>query len=257
MSRHISSASLSAYLDGEIGPSEEQRLAAHLAACAPCRSRLEATRRLVAGLQRTPPAPPPASLAVQIRERAAAEARARTPGTARWSRQQPPAPWLRRWLRSVRSSLEYLLQPASWWHGLPPLRSSFGAPLSAGLALLVAVLLLQNGESGLMPGLASPYPPMPRARPAFLVSEAFGDAPAVLPQTTSEVAGRVFVWSGDLWVQQGIDPGNAGQPRAVLARSPAGRALLAKFADLGVLLADGSRVVLRDNFETLELWNGS
>ncbi len=41
------------------------------------------------------------------------------------------------------------------------------------------------------------------------------------------------------------------------ARSPAGRALLAKFSDLGVLLADGSKVVLRDNRETLELWNGS
>jgi hypothetical protein len=253
MNGHISSESLSAYLDGETGASEAQRLAGHLAACAPCRSRLEATRRLVGGLRRTAPAPPPAELAARIRERVAAEAQvqpARWLGAARSARAA-------RWLRAARSA-RTLLQPASWWHDLPPLRSAFSAPLGAGLALLVAVLMLQNGESGLGPGLGSLYPVLARSHPAFLVSEAFGDAPAVLPQTTSEVAGRVFVWSGDaVWVQRGVDPGAAGQPRAVLARSPAGRALLAKFADLGVLLADGSRVVLRDNFETLELWNGS
>ncbi len=255
MSGHISSESLSAYLDGETGPSEARRLEGHLAACVPCRSRLEDTRRLIAALGRTAPASPPPHLAALIRDRVVAEAGVQTAGPA--SVPRGPTGWERskRWLRSA----QYLLQPASWWHGLPPLRGALGAPLSAGLALLVAALLLQNGESASGPGIISPYPAVPLSPPAFLVSEAFGDAPAVLPQTTSQVAGRVFVWSGDddLWVQRGVDPAAASQPRAVLARSPAGRALLARFADLGVLLADGSRVVLRDNSETLELWNGS
>jgi len=50
MSGHISLESLSAYLDGETAPAEERRLAAHLAGCLHCRSRLAATRRLVGGL---------------------------------------------------------------------------------------------------------------------------------------------------------------------------------------------------------------
>jgi len=243
MSGHISLESLSAYLDGETGPSEARRLEAHLAACAPCSSRLEATRRLVGGLRVLRPAPPPPDLPARIHDRAAAERAGAADRPAGLDR-----------LRSLRSVRSWL-----WWQGLPPLHGSFSAarPLvTAGLALLVAVLLLQNGESG--SGLASPSPRLlPHAGPEFLVSEAFGDAPQVLPQTTSEVAGRVFVWSDDVWVQRGVDPSPAGQPRAVPARSPAGRAMLAKLSDLGVLLADGSRVVLRYNTETVELWNGS
>jgi anti-sigma factor RsiW len=248
MSGHISLESLSAYLDGETGPSETRRLEAHLAGCAPCSSRLEATRRLVGGLRVLRPTPPPPDLPARLQGRIAAEragADDRPGGLDR--------PVSRLWLRSVRSVRSWL-----WWQGLPPLYGSWSAarPLvTAGLGLLVAVLLLQNGESGV--GLGSPAPKLPHAGPEFLVSEAFGDAPPVLPQTTSEVAGRVFVWSDDVWVQRGVDPSPAGQPRAVPARSPAGRALLAKLSDLDVLLADGSRVVLRYNTETVELWNGS
>ena len=248
MSGHISLESLSAYLDGETAPSETRRLEAHLAACAPCNSRLEATRRLVGGLRVLRPAPPPPDLPARLEGRIAAEragAGDRPGGLDRPVSQQ--------WLRSLCSMRSWL-----WWQGLPPLHGSWSAarPLvTAGLGLLVAVLLLQNGEGG--PGLGSPAPKLPHAGPEFLVSEAFGDAPPVLPQTTSEVAGRVFVWSDDIWVQRGVDPSPAGQPRAVPARSPAGRALLAKLSDLDVLLADGSRVVLRYNTETVELWNGS
>jgi hypothetical protein len=246
MSGHISLESLSAYMDGETAPSETRRLEAHLAACVTCSSRLEATRRVVGGLRVLRPTPPPPDLPARLEDRIAAEragAGGRPGGLDRLRSLRSVQSWLRSWL---------------WWQGLPPLHGSFSAarPLvTAGLALLVAVLLLQNGESG--PGLGAPAPKLPHAGPEFLVSEAFGDAPSVLPQTTSEVAGRVFVWSDDVWVQRGVDAGPAGQPRAVAARSPAGRAMLAKLSDLGVLLADGSRVVLRYNTETVELWNGS
>jgi anti-sigma factor RsiW len=255
MSGHISSESLSAYLDGETRPAEEQRLAAHLAACVHCRRRLAGARQLVSGLRRLAQEAPPPELATLIRSRVAAEAGGIAgPAGATYRRAG------RESLRSLRS-LRWLriLRSWAWWQGLPPLRDSFGAtrPLvTAGLALLVAALLLQNGENG-GSGLTSLVPKLPHAGPEFLVSEAFGDAPAVLPQTTSEVAGRVFVWSDDVWVQRGVDAGPAGQPRTVPARSAAGRELLAKFSDLGVLLADGSRVVLRYNYETVELWNGS
>jgi anti-sigma factor RsiW len=250
MAGHISSESLSAYLDGEVAPEAARRLAAHLAACDPCRCRLEAVQRLVGGLGRLPAAPLPEDLAARVRGRIAAEAGA--PARAR----APAEAGVRRRLRSLVSWL--------WWRDLPSLRGRFGSlgalsPAAvAALALIGAVLLLENGAgigAGPRPGSLASDPA--RARPAFLVSEAFGEAPAVLPQTTSEVAGRVFVWSDDVWVQRGIDASEARQPRAVPAHSAAGRALLAKHSDLGVLLADGSRVVLRYNFETLELWNGS
>src|SRR5205807_784029 len=92
-------------------------------------------------------------------------------------------------LRSLRSLAEWL-----WWRDLPPLRSSFSAPLAVGMALLVTALLVENGSGN---GLAALYRAMPRARPAFLVRADFGDAPTVWPQTTSELAGRVFVLSDD------------------------------------------------------------
>jgi anti-sigma factor RsiW len=257
MSGHISLESLSAYLDGETGPSETLRLEAHLGACGPCSSRLEAARRLVGGLRVLRPTLPPPDLAARVHGRIAAATDGMGDRPAGLDRpeasRQPWSSRSRRWLRSLRSLRSWL-----WWQGLPPLHGSFSParPLvTAGVALLVAVLLLQNGESG--PGLGFPAPRLPHAGPEFLVSAAFGEAPPVLPQTTSEVAGRVFVWSDDVWVQRGVDAGPAGQPRAVPARSPAGRALLAKLSDLGVLLADGSRVVLRYNTETVELWNGS
>lgn len=253
MSGHISQDTLSAYLDDETGPAEEQRLAAHLAACAPCRRRLTAARQLVGGLRRLAQEAPPPELATLIRARVAAEAG----GTAGMKGAAAPRGWQpsrRPWRSLLRS-----LRSWAWWQGLPPLRGSFGAarPLvTAALALVVAALLLQHGQYG-GSGMASLVPKVPHAGPEFLVSEAFGDAPAVLPQTTSEVAGRVFVWSDDVWVQRGVDASPAGQPRTVPARSAAGRELLAKFSDLGVLLADGSRVVLRYNYETVELSNGS
>jgi len=252
--RHLSSTSLSAYVDGETGPAEARRLELHLAACAGCRSRLASTRRLAGGLRRLAAVPPPAELAARVHSRIAAEPDAPAAAPAGPPGSRPSLRPFRRlpaW-RRLRAMSSWI-----YWHDLPPLRGSWSAPaplLSLGLMLLVTVLLLENGSGA---GLAPLYPSLPRAHPEFLVSEVFGDAPAVLPQTTSEVAGRVFVWSDDVWVQRGVDPGGAGAPRAVPASSPAGRELLAKHADLGVLLADGSRVVLRYNYETLELWNGS
>jgi hypothetical protein len=245
---HISSETLSAYLDGETAPDETRRLASHLASCLPCRSRLESVRGLVGGLRRLAPVEPPAELAARVRGRIAAEDAGgprRPLLLARLAHPAHPPQWLS-WL---------------WWRDLPPLRGRSGSlhALSpaglAGLALLGTVLLLENGAGS---GVGSFYPEVPRARPEFLVSEAFGETPGVPPQTTSQVAGRVFVWSDDdVWVQRGIDVSEARQPRAVPARSAAGRELLSKLADLDVLLAGGSRVVLRYNLETVELWNGS
>jgi anti-sigma factor RsiW len=253
-SRHLSSESLSAYLDGEAGAAEQRRIGAHLAACEACRSRLESARLVVGGLRRLGAAAvaPPPELAAAIGRRAAALAAARA---------AVPASGWRGALATARGSWR---SAWSWWSDLAPLRPSLSTPLGVGLALLVSVLLVENrtGSRWLLlagsPGSqgAPAAAALRAAGPRFRVSEAFGDATFILPQTTSEVAGRVFVLRGDdVWVQRGLDASEL--QASVPVRSPAGRRLLAELSDLDVLLADGSRVVLRYKLETLELRGGS
>jgi hypothetical protein len=62
------------------------------------------------------------------------------------------------------------------------------------------------------------------------------------------------VVGGDVWVQKGLE-GEVPEFR-VSAQSPQGRELLERYSDLGLLLADGSRVVLRYRLETVELSQG-
>src|SRR6185369_14843220 len=110
---------------------------------------------------------------------------------------------------------------------------------------------------------------VPKSDPDFIVT-----------QTTSEVAGRTFVRQEDddlwkylvydtagqtesagqertVWVEQGLTADPAPQEKSVDARSPEGRELLARYADLGYLLADGSRVVMRYQRATLVLRRGA
>ncbi|HTQ78685.1 MAG TPA: hypothetical protein VMM92_01730, partial [Thermoanaerobaculia bacterium] len=152
------------------------------------------------------------------------------------------------------------------------------SPLASAMAVLLAgsfVLLLvspsavTHGRSGLTQLATYPGP----------VDEPKPDPNFVLIETTSEVAGRKFVRQEDndvwnyflyetagetsgmaqvknVWVEQGLPPDHAPQER-VDARSPQGRALLARYSDLGYLLADGSRVLMRYQRETLELSGGA
>ncbi|HEY0783652.1 MAG TPA: hypothetical protein VGE98_14425, partial [Thermoanaerobaculia bacterium] len=96
----------------------------------------------------------------------------------------------------------------------------------------------------------------PSREPQFSVSGTAGDV-AVVPETTAEVAGRQFVFDDGIsaWVQRGVSERDSAI--VVAAGSPQGKALLARFSNLGVLLHGGSRVVMRDNLKTLELWSGS
>jgi hypothetical protein len=320
MRGHFPLGSLSAFLDGEAGPAESQRIASHLAGCAACRERLEGLRRTVRtlGSLRAEGAAPPAGLAALIRRRIdEADAAAGTVGTVDGGRTLDAAGTLAAGNAGIAGTARTAgiagtartagiagtartagiadtagiastarnagiagaaalagaagiagaaaqRQWRRWWPRwqgsgeLPPRRAAFSTPLAAGLVLLVTLLAAEHGTA---PGLGALDPALPhtvRLDPQFKVSELLGEAPVVLPQTTSEVAGRVFVYSDDVWVQRGLDASDVREPRArVPAGSPQGRALLARYGDLAVLIADGSRVVLRDRLGTLELWNGS
>jgi hypothetical protein len=115
-----------------------------------------------------------------------------------------------------------------------------------GLAILFSVFLLSHGTEHVQPAPA----PLDE-EPVTSVQTYFGEPPLDLPPTTSEVAGREFVWSGDRWIQRGLE---GKKPEAhVAAASPEGRAMLSKYSDLEFLLADGTPVVLRYRLATVEL----
>src|SRR5436305_5848901 len=223
MTRHVSHVSiedLSAYLDSELGLAEVRPLEAHCAACAECGVRLASLRRVVHGLGGAQRAELPAALRQQIR---------------RQVQTAPPE----RGLRPALEWLRVLLFPVG-----PTLRTS----AAMGLALVVALFAANHGVGD---GFLRTEP---QPRQEVLTVETHLGTPtltSVLP-TTSEVAGRKFVWTdAGGWVQSGLE---WKTPETLLdAHSPQGRALLTKYSGLRLLLADGSSVVLRYNLETVEI----
>jgi hypothetical protein len=215
MNRHVSTEQLSAYLDSEIGYAEVRQVEAHCSACAECGARLASTRRVVAGLGRIERAAPPAALRQQIRRQVAA---------------QPPAHGLRRAFDSFRLLL-FPVQPA--------MRTA----VVMGLALVVGLFSLNQ--------VNSLEPVSDRPGQEVVTVQAGAQSGQLL--TTSEVAGREFIWTDSGWIQRGLE-GQTPVTR-VEAGSPQGRALLTRYSDLEMLLADGSAVVLRYNLETVEIRN--
>jgi Putative zinc-finger len=222
MNRHLSTEQLSSYLDGEIGSSKAERIEEHLDSCPACRAQLEGLERLVSGLRRAERPSPPPALAAEVRRRIAA------------------APEV----HGLRRRLQLLLSPLSDIS----LRPAFRTSAAMGLAILFSVFLLSNGLERAhhnARSLALEDPP-----PVVTVQTYFGQ-PRVVPPTTSEVAGREFIWSGGRWIQRGLE---GKKPEAhVAAESPEGRAMLSKYSDLEFLLADGTPVVLRYRLATVEL----
>lgn len=216
MNRHISIEQLSAYLDSELGFVEMRQLEAHCAACAECDARLASLRQVVTGLGRLDRVEPPPALRQQIRRQVMEEV---------------PAHGMRGALEAFRLLL------------FPP-RPALRTAAAMGLALVVGLFAVSHG-----PGREI----FPRNEPApgQEVVTVNAGAPLALLLTTSEVAGREFIWTDDGWVQRGLE-GETPVAR-VDAGSPRGRELLTRYSDLEFLLADGSAVVLRYNLETVEI----
>jgi hypothetical protein len=228
MVRHLSSEQLSAYLDGEVAFHESREIEGHLAACAECNSRFESMQRTVSGVWRLDRVTPPPGLSTRVRAEVAAV------------RQPEPA--------FARGVVSYIF-------GLPN-RPAFRTTAAVALPLVLSLFLFTNGmeeKAGLEPAL------MPRPELVEVVTVVpSADLPLAIPLTTSKVAGREFVWrelgSGEVWVQRGLE-GEVPEFR-VSAQSPEGRELLERYSELGLLMADGSRVVLRYRLETVELSQG-
>jgi len=216
MIRHVSTEQLSAYLDSELGFAEMRQLEAHCASCAECGARLAALRRVVAGLGHVDRAVPPPALRHRIRRQVMEEV---------------PAQGVRRALESLRLLL------------FPP-RPALRTAAAMGLALVVGLFAVNHSTGR---DVALPDPPAPGQE---VVTVNTG-VPLAMLLTTSEVAGREFIWTETGWVQRGLE-GETPVAR-VDAGSPRGRELLTRYSDLAFLLADGSPVVLRYNLETVEI----
>lgn len=213
MNRHVSTEQLSAYLDAELGYSEIRQIEKHCSACTECGARLDAMQRVVSGLGQVGRATPPAALRQQIRQQIAV---------------QPPAPSFERALNAFCLIFFPIL----------PIRSALRTAAAMGLALVVGIFVLHHRAEA-QPGQEE-------------VTVELGAQTGQL-YTTSEVAGRQFIWTDDGWIQKGL----VGQtPVArVDAGSPQGRALLTRYSDLKFLLEDGYPVVLRYDLETVEIRN--
>lgn len=226
MIRHLTSEQLSAYLDGEVAFHESREIEGHLGACADCRDRFDTMQRTVSGVWRLERAAPPPGLSTRVRAEVAA------------ARQPEPA--------FARNVVSYVF-------GLPN-RPSLRTAAAVALPLVLSLFLFTNGmeqKAGLEPAMMPPP-----ALVEVVTVEPSADLPPFLPLTTSKVAGREFVWRevGDVWVQKGLE-GEVPATR-LSAQSPQGRELLAQYSEIGLLLAEGSRVVLRYRLETVELSQG-
>ena len=226
MIRHLTTEQLSAYLDGEVAFHESREIEGHLGACDDCRDRFESMQRTVSGLWRLERAASPPGLSTRVRAEVAA-------------RQPEPA-------FAGGGLLSYVF-------GLPN-RPSLRTAAAMALPLVLSLFLFTNGMERKAVMERTLMPPPALVEVVTVVPSA--DLPPFLPLTTSKVAGREFVWreGGDVWVQRGLE----GQvPEARLsAQSPQGRELLAQYSELGFLIAEGSRVVLRYRLETVELSKG-
>lgn len=223
MIRHLTSEQLSAHLDGEVGFPESREIESHLASCEDCRDRYQSMKNTVSAVWRLERSTPPVGLSTRVRAEVAAASR-------------PQAP--------VRDFVSSVFGFAT----RPVLRT--GAVM--GLALVLSLVVVGVPHRALSLPVVSTQP---EGVAVVTVEE---QAPFPMPPTTSQVAGREFVWTelgnGDVWVQRGLEGQVPGA--RVSAQSPQGRELLAKYSELGLLLADGSRVVLRYGLETVELFRG-
>lgn len=218
MTRHLTTEQLSSYLDGEVGSRRAQEIEEHIGSCPACRTQLEAMERLVLGLHRMERRSPPPALAQEVRRQIAVAAA--TP-------------------QSVVQRLRFLLTDFA-------LRPALRTSAAMGLAIVFSVFLLTQGL-----GRGHHDAPALDEPTIFTVQTYFGTPPLDLPPTTSEVAGREFILSGDRWIQRGLE---GKKPEAhVAVKSPEGRAMLSKYSDLEFLLADGTPVVLRYRLATVEL----
>lgn len=222
MNRHLSTEQLSSYVDGEVGSAAAREAEVHLAGCPACTARLRSMRGVVAEIRRMERLTPPADLAYQVRTQTAGLDDLRT-------------------LRTFRGRLRTFLSGLS-------LQPSFRLATAMGMGLVVALSTLLAFQ--VPPVDPIPFPEEPRQQ-IVTVRTTFGEPPLGLPETTSAVAGREFVWAQDRWIQKGLE-GKLPETR-VVAESPEGQAMLSKYSDLMLLLTDGSRVVLQYRLATVEL----
>jgi hypothetical protein len=208
VSVHVTTESLSAYLDRELPGNRVREVERHLEACPRCRAHLESLSRVIRRLQAVQRVAPPPLLAGDVARRVALD-------------------------RRPRSLLERIESRLSG----QPFQSNIFNTFALVMAL-AAILYLFAFSRDLIERKQIPVRVVsPEASAEFFRQHEISIG------MRSEVADRVFHREGDLWREDGA----AGEPDAELAASsPEGLAVQERNPELAVLLGQGEPVILRD-----------
>jgi hypothetical protein len=208
VSAHVTTESLSAYLDRELPGNRVREVERHLEDCPRCRADLESLSRVIRRLQAVQRVAPPPLLAGDVARRVALDGRP----------------------RSLVERIESRLSGQ-------PFQSNIINTFALVMAL-AAILYLFAFSLDLIERKQIPVRVVsPEASAEFFRQH------EIAIGMRSEVADRVFHREGDLWREDGA----AGEPDAELAASsPEGLAVQERNPELGVLLGQGEAVILRD-----------
>ena len=215
MSAHVTTESLSAYLDRELPGSRVREVERHLEDCPGCRADLESLSRVVRRLQAVQRVAPPPLLAGDVARRVALD-------------------------RRPRSLLERLESRLSGQPFQSQIFNTFALVMALAAILYIFAFSLDLIERKRIPvRVVSPE-----------ASAEFFRQHEISIGVRSEVADRVFHREGDLWREEGA----AGAPEAELAASsPEGLAVQERHPELGVLLGQGEAVILRDGGRVVKI----
>jgi len=216
MSDHATIEDLSSYLDEQLSRAELREIEQHLARCELCAKRCDGMRKVVASLRNLEHLAPPPTLDQTMVRRLS--------------------------LGSERGGLyERLESTLSIFERQSPLLGLFGVVIALAMFMLFLSVAVERARNATIPVVFED--------PDFMSEEPLGDAAA--PAIRVELAGRVMLRDGDVWIEEGVDPARLG--RILEAHSPAGRELIARHPELAELDAlDGPAIIELDG-EIVEL----
>ena len=221
MTAHADAEILSAYLDGELPEGERRATELHLADCPACRARFESLGRAVASLQRLERAAPPAVLAQHVQRRIALTG-------------------------SRTGALNQLEDRLRGLGTASPLLTLFAVILALASILYLFAHGIERHQRCSVP-IVVPNPEAARQ---------LNEALAQTEPLTVRAGGRLFICSGDRWLERGLERDEAAgalAPTVTAADSPAGRELLGRLPWLGDLLAGAGGAVFRNGEAIVEI----
>lgn len=215
MSAHVTTESLSAYLDRELPGERVREVERHLEDCSHCRADLESLSRVVRRLQSVQRVAPPPLLAGDVARRVALDRRP----------------------RSLMERIESRLSGQ-------PFQSQIFNTFALVMALATILYIFAHGLDLIERKRIPVRVVSPEASAEFFRQHEISIG------VRSELADRVFYREGNLWREEGA----TGETQAVIAASsPEGLEVQDRHPELAVLLGQGEPVILLDEGRVVKI----